>query len=102
MMAASSGSMAEVQSIAVAPWTAVGPAPLGQLLLLAADPSRDGVGLLGMDGGEDAGAEQVIGVADVELTLGRGITVGYHAVELLMRPAACRASPVAQVRRAAT
>jgi hypothetical protein len=58
---------AEVESVAIPAGSAVGPAPFGQLLLLAADPSRDVVGLLGVDGGQDAGTEQVIGVPDVDL-----------------------------------
>ena len=67
---------AEVQSVAVASWAAVGPAPFGQFLLLAADPPRDVVGLLGVDSGQDADAEQVIGVADVDLARDGGDVPG--------------------------
>jgi hypothetical protein len=58
---------AEVDALAIPAWAPVGSAPFGQLLLLAADPPGDLVGLLGMDRGQDAGAEQVIEVADVDL-----------------------------------
>jgi hypothetical protein len=58
---------AEVHAAAVASWTTVGAAAFGQLLPLAADPAGDVVGLLGVDGGQDADPEQVVGVADVDL-----------------------------------
>jgi hypothetical protein len=71
---------AEVTSVAAAAWAAVRAAPFGQLLLLAADPPEDVVGLLGVDGGQDAGAEQVIGVADVDLARDSGAVPGPGAV----------------------
>jgi hypothetical protein len=49
---------AEVDSVAVAPWAAMGAAMLGQFPLLAADPPGDVVGLLGVDRGQDAGADR--------------------------------------------
>src|SRR5215211_6064478 len=71
---------AEVRSVAVAPGATMGSASLGQLLLLAADPPGDVVGLLGMHGGQDAGAEQVIGVADIDLARDGGDVPGPGAV----------------------
>src|SRR5215207_4673624 len=71
---------AEVQSIAVAPGAAVGPAMFGQLLLLAADPPGDVVGLLGVDGGQNPSAERVIGVTDVDLARDGGDVPGASAV----------------------
>jgi hypothetical protein len=58
----------------------VGSAPFGQLLLLAADPPGDLVGLLGVDRGQDAGEEQAIGVADVDLARDRRDVPGAGAV----------------------
>jgi hypothetical protein len=58
----------------------VGPAPFSQLLLLASDPPGDVLGLLGVDGGQDADAEQVIGVADVDLAGDGGDVPGAGAV----------------------
>src|SRR5207342_1205690 len=69
---------AEVHWVTVASWAAVGPAPFGQFLLLAADPPRDVVGLLGVDSGQDADAEQVIGAARVNLS--EAGSLGNHCV----------------------
>src|SRR5215207_47348 len=52
----------------------------GQLLLLAADPPGDVVGLLGVDGGQNPSAERVIGVTDVDLARDGGDVPGASAV----------------------
>jgi hypothetical protein len=77
---------AEVHAAAVASWTTVGAAAFGQLLPLAADPAGDVVGLLGVDGGQDAGPEQVVGVADVDLARDGGDLAARQALADQRRP----------------
>jgi len=64
----------------------VGAAAFGQLLPLAADPAGDVVGLLGVDGGQDAGPEQVVGVADVDLARDGGDLAARQALADQRRP----------------